>query len=163
MFIADENGVVRAIDWRKRYLPLDKVTRRVRTQLFIWGLVGSLPPHKGFVWGFRESGESFVGTPVVANGTVYIDSASGTLFALNESTGQQEWEFRGDAGIATSPSVAGQTVFVGDDNGRLFSINALTGEQQWRFIADASISSTPVIANGTLYITSKGGTLYAIQ
>ncbi|MCH8062665.1 MAG: PQQ-binding-like beta-propeller repeat protein [Chloroflexi bacterium] len=163
VLIADKDGVVRAIDWRKRELPLEKVARRVRTQLFIWGMVGSLPPHKGFVWGFRESGESFVGTPVVANGAVYIGSASGTLFALNESTGELVWKFRGEVGITTSPSVAGETVFVGDENGRLYAINALTGGLQWQFMADASISSTPVIANGTLYITSMGGTLYAIQ
>ena len=163
VIVADEDGVVRAIDWREIYLPLEKVVRRVRTQLFIWGLVGSLPPQKGFVWGFRESGESFVGTPVVANGTVYIGSASGTLFALNESTGQLEWKFQGKAGIASSPSVAGRTVFVGDEDGRLYSINALTGEPHWQFMADASISSTPVIANATFYITTMGGTLYAIE
>ena len=163
VFIADENGVVRAIDWREREFPFEKAARRVRTQLFIWDMLDSLPQQKGFIWGFRQSGESFVGTPAVANGIVYIGSTSGTLFALDESTGELAWRFRGEAGLTTSPSVAGQSVFVGDKDGRLYSINVLTGELQWRFKADAPLSSTPVIANGTLYITSMSGTLYAIQ
>ena len=163
VFVADENGAVRAIDWRERLLPFEIGARRVITQLYIWGMVESVPRQRGFVWGFQQSGERFVGTPAVGNDTVYVGSASGTLFALDESTGEQRWQYSGEAAITTSPSIAGQTVFFGDEDGRLYSINALTGDLQWRFIADAPISSTPVIASGTLYFTSLGGTLYAVD
>lgn len=163
VFVGDENGVVRAIDWRERELPLARATRRITTQLFIWGMLGSLPQNKGFVWSTRESGERFVGTPVVANGNVYIGSVSGTLFALDESKGERAWKYHGEAGISTSPSIAGQAVFFGDEDGRIYSVDALTGELRWKFMADAGISSTPVIADGTLYAATKSGTLYAIQ
>lgn len=163
VFVADKNGVVRAIDWRKREFPFEKVARRVRTQLFLWGLANTPPRHKGLVWRFREAGESFVSTPVVANNRVYVGSNSGTLFALEQSTGEQVWRFSAESGITTSPSVAGQTVFVGDAQGILYSINAITGDLQWQFVADSPISSAPVIANDMLYVASKGGTLYAIE
>ena len=163
VFVADERGVVRAIDWQEREARFEKASRRLKTQLFAFGLTDSLPSSKGFVWGFRRPGERFVGTPAVANETVYAGSASGNLYALEEFTGELVWSFAGESRITTSPSVLGQTVFVGDESGRLYSIDAITGELRWEFVADDSISSTPVVANNTLYVASQGGTLYAIE
>lgn len=163
VFVADDDGVVRAIDWQQRELPFEKAVRLIKTQLFVWKLVKNLPHQKGFVWGFRQSAEDFVGTPVVTDDFVYVGSASGALFALDRATGEKVWEFRGESGIATSPSVADTTIFVGDEDGRLYAIDAVTGGLRWQFKADARISSTPVLANGMLYFSSRDGSLYAIQ
>ena len=51
LFIADGRGRLKAVDWRKRTLPLEWLWLRVRTQLFQWGITRSLPRQKGFVWG----------------------------------------------------------------------------------------------------------------
>lgn len=163
VFVSDERGVVRAIDWQEREARFEKLSRRLKTQLFAFGLTDSLPSSKGFVWGFRKPGERFVGTPAVANEKVYAGSASGNVYALEEFTGELVWSFAGESSITSSPSVVGQTVFVGDESGRLYSIDALTGDLRWEFVADDSISSTPVVANKTLYVSSLSGTLYAIE
>ncbi len=163
LFISDERGVVRAIDWRQSEKPFEKFARRVRTQLFAFGLTDSIPPLKGSVWGFREFGETFIGTPAVANDTVYIGSNSGTLFAIEELTGESRWQINVGAPISTSPSVIGDSVLFGDKSGVLHSVDAITGDPQWQFTADAQISSTPVFANGTLYLASRAGSLYAIE
>ncbi len=162
-YVADTGGVLMAIDWSKRELPFEKTARWIRTQLFVWGLVGSLPPPKGFVWSFQRPGEGFVGTPAVGAGMVYIASESGAVFGLDRSDGQLVWTFTADAKIARSPSIAGQTLYVGDSGGVLYGIDTLTGESRWRFQADGRISSTAVVANGMLYVATAGGTLYAIQ
>ena len=162
-YVADTGGVLMAIDWRKRELPFEKTARWIRTQLFVWGLVGSLPPPKGFVWSFRRPGEGFVGTPAVGAGMVYIASESGAVFGLDRSDGHLVWTFTADAKITGSPSIAGQTLYVGDAEGVLYGIDILTGEARWRFQADDRISSTAVVANGMLYVASASGTLYAIQ
>ena len=162
-YVADTGGVLMAIDWRKRELPFEKTARWIRTQLFVWGLVGSLPPPKGFVWGFRRPGEGFVGTPAVGAGMVYIASESGALFGLDRSDGHLVWTFTADAKLTGSPSIAGQTLYVGDAEGVVYGIDTLTGEARWRFQVDDRISSTAVVANGMLYVASASGTLYAIQ
>ncbi len=163
VYVADDGGVLRAIDWRQRELPLEKTARWLRTQLFLWGLVNTLPPRKGFIWSFRRPEASFVGTPVVTSDRVYIGSTSGTLFALDSSTGEEMWQFRSEAGITTSPSVVGHTVFIGDIEGHVYAIDALSGDLQWQFKAKASISSAPVFANEVLYVASLDGILYAIE
>ena len=163
VYAADKGGVLRAIDWRKRELPFEKAARWVRNHLFAWGVVDTVPPQKGFVWGFHQPTERFAGTPVVAGDKIYIGSDSGTLFALNRSTGEEVWTFRAESRLIASPSVVRQTVFVGDTDGLLYAVDALTGEVRWEFKTGGRISSTPVVANGVLYLASWDGTLYAID
>jgi outer membrane protein assembly factor BamB len=43
-------------------------------------------------WIFQGAGGSYSGA-IVANGTVYYADNSGTVYALNESTGSEEWQF----------------------------------------------------------------------
>ena len=163
VYVADTGGLLMALDWSKRELPFEKTARWIRTQLFVWNMVGSLPPPKGFVWRFRERRESFVGTPAIGDGMVYVASESGAVYALDRSDGQLVWKFTADAKLTGSPSIAGQTLYVGDAEGNLYGVDTLTGEARWRFKADGGISSTPVVANGMLYVALDSGTLYAIE
>ena len=162
-YVADTGGAVMAIDLSKRELPFEKTARWIRTQLFVWRMVGTLPPPKGFVWGIRRPGESFVGSPAVGAGMVYVAAQSGAVYALDRSDGRLVWRFMADARITGSPSIAGQTLYVGDAEGGLYGIDTLTGEIRWRFLADAGVTSTVVVANGMLYVATDNGTLYAIQ
>jgi len=162
-YVAITRGLLLAIDWRKRELPFEMTARRIRVQFFLWGLVGSLPHQKGFVWSFLRPGERFVGSPVVGASMVYVAAESGAVYALDRSDGHLVWKFMADAKITESPSIAGQTLYVGDAEGGLYGIDTLTGETTWRFRADDSVTSTVVPANGMLYVATVGGTLYAIQ
>ena len=163
VFISDTSGHIRAIDWRTRDRPFEKTLRNIKIQLFISGFLNHLPRPEGFVWGFQKSHETFVGTPAVADDTVYIGSGSGTLFALEEYSGTLRWQFKADSSLTTSPSVSGKTVFIGDENGILYAIDTLSGQLKWKFSVDGSLSSTPVIANGNLYLTTLTGTVYALE
>jgi outer membrane protein assembly factor BamB len=163
VWVAGQRGVVTAVDWRKRARPFEGLARRIRVQLFAWGMVGTVPPQKGFAWEAWQAGQSFVGTPVVDDGKVYVGSTSGALHALDRVTGEAIWTFHGDSKSLVSPSLAGNTVLVGDVEGRLYAVSAATGDELWRFNTGGRISSTPVIANGMLYVASWDGRLYAIE
>ncbi len=164
VYTLDESGTVRAVDWRKKTLPFEKTARWIRTQLFVWGMVNTLPPQKGLVWATRTGrGERFSNTPAISGEMIYAGSFAGNLYALDLAIGDVIWTFRADASIIASPSVAGQTVYIGDKDGRVYAVDALTGEQQWTFQADGRIDASPAIANGMLYVTSWDGNLYAIE
>jgi outer membrane protein assembly factor BamB len=162
-YVADSRGLVMAIDHSKRELPFEKTVRWVRTQLFVWNMVGSLSPPKGLVWRFRNRRENFVGTPAISAGMVYIAAQSGAVYALDRNDGKVVWKFQAGAMITESPSVAGQTLYVGDSEGVIYGVNTLTGKLSCQFQLNGRISSTPVVANGMLYVASKDGTLYAIE
>ena len=162
LFVTDGVWGVSAVDWRAIDAPFEKLVRRVKIQLFAWGLV-DLPAQRGYLWIFNPPGQSFLATPVVAWDKIYAPSVAGTLFALSTSTGEIGWEFSAKAGLWGPPSVMGRTVFIGDAAGRLYAIDALTGEAQWEIKIGDSRLSTPVLANGMVYVASKDGALYAIE
>ena len=163
LYVADTAGALRAIDWRKRLLPFEKAARWLRTQLWTWGVFGSIPPQKGFVWAFVERGETFVGAPVVSGRRVLVASRSGGVFAVDRDSGEPLWTFRAGEIVVASPSAAGKTLFVGDIGGTLHAIDAASGEAMWRFHVGPPITSTPVFAGGTLYLTSEDGGLIAVE
>jgi outer membrane protein assembly factor BamB len=99
VYVADSRGVMTAVDWSKSELPFEKTAQWVRTQLFWWKLVDTLPPPKGFVWSFRRFRQSFVGTPTIGEDNVYVASNTGAVFALSRSDGRLEWTFKSDERI----------------------------------------------------------------
>lgn len=163
MYVANNAGVVVGIDWKQLELPFERTARWLRLQLFVWGLVGTLPPPKGWVWTNAHRRESFDATPALGHGMLFAASESGRVFAHDRATGKTVWTYDADARITGSPSVVGQTVYVGDRDGIVYGIDALTGEEQWRFDVGGEVVSTPVVSGDTLYLTSADGSLYAVR
>lgn len=87
LFVADLDGVVRAIDWTKIQYPMEKIARRVRMTMFLWGVEDTPPAMKGFVWKFRNPREVFQNTPTIAKGMVYVPSLNGRIYKLSATTG----------------------------------------------------------------------------
>ncbi len=165
LYIADDKGILRAIDWTKREYPLEKGFRALRFHIFHYGFSGSPPQQKGFVWGFAERGHESRWSPDEDDSNVYVASGDGTMFAVDRMTGLKTWEFVALAGIdpEASPSVAGDTILLGDTRGHLYGLDSTTGELQWTVQVDGAIRSTPVVADGVVYVTTAAGTLLAIR
>ena len=162
-YAVDSRGAVVGIDWRQKQVPGEKLARWVRTQLYVWQFVGSLPPPKGYVWNFRQRGQRFQSAPALGHGHIFVVSDTGALFALDRSQGTLAWKSQLEDWVVGSPSVAGDTVYVGDKGGIIYGFDALTGEERWRFEVEGGVVSTPVIAGGTMYVTTESGLLYAIR
>jgi polyvinyl alcohol dehydrogenase (cytochrome) len=102
--------------------------------------------------------------PGLAGGAVYVGSANGTVFALDEDTGCIRWMFRTTAEVRTAIVVAGWTageraaplLYFGDLVGNVYAVNAVTGELVWRDRADdhpsLTITAAPVLYEERLYV-----------
>ena len=55
-------------------------------------------------WEFKAGG-AIVTSPAVAAGVVYIASLDGHLYAIDQETGKEKWNFKSSRPIASSPSV----------------------------------------------------------
>ena len=119
------------------------------------------------------------------DGTIYVGSNDGHLYAIDPDTGTEKWRFpsSGSVGdIRSSPAVAADgTIYVGSGNqgigsdGRVFALNPADREanqpfpsaNEWEFSPpgiDNDVDSSPAIdANGNIYIGSDNGFLYAID
>jgi outer membrane protein assembly factor BamB len=70
-----------------------------------------------------EDGSSFSGTPVVANGCVYVGSQSGWVYAVNADTGELVWSklVEDDPEVAFSSGGAGINGSLAVDNGLVYA------------------------------------------
>lgn len=99
--------------------------------------------------------------PAVADGTVYVGSNNGHLYAIDAATGQMKWSFQTDAWVwGGGPTVSDGVVVVRSNgsDGALYAIDAATGEEVWSVAGDGF--STPVVA-GDVVISSSYSTITA--
>ncbi len=161
-YMADVNGFVTAIDWRKREMPLEKQARWLRTQLWAWGL-GDLPPLKGLAWATAVRGDRLMAAPVVADGLLYVAAQEGRVHAIDAETGAVAWTYETGGRLFGAPALAGDALLIGDRAGALHAIDARTGAALWRFQADAPITTSVAAANGMVYFAAENGSLYGLE
>lgn len=111
-------------------------------------------------WRFQTE-SSVVASPTVVNGTVYVGSGDGNLYALAADDGSEQWRFRTSNGVDSAAMVVGGTVYVGSEDGYLSALDADDGTEQWRFQV-GSAPSSPTVVDDTVYIGSGDGDVYAV-
>lgn len=116
------------------------------------------------LWQF-SAGDAITGSPAVAaDGTIYVGSTDGNLYAISQA-GAQLWSYQTGSSIDTcSPAVAPDgTIYTGSFDGFLHAVNS-NGSQKWRFSTGDTVSNSPAIAaDGTVYVKSDDNNLYAIS
>ena len=138
----------------------------------------------GVKWAFKTGGP-IVASPAVADGVIYIGSADGFLYAIDQSTGKEKWRFKSSMPIASTAAVAGKFVYFVSSRGSLAALDIETGKPKWvlpteferRFEAknlhglapaaqtipdafDVFVSS-PAVDGGKVYFGSGDGNIYA--
>ncbi len=128
--------------------------------------------------GYLPAGETmpdpydvYLSSPAVSNGTVYVGSGDGNVYALNERTGKRVWAFHTGNVIHASPAVAGGMVFVGSWDTYFYALDAGTGQVKWRFktgedhdIANQTgFQSSAAIVDGVVYVGCRDSKLYALD
>jgi outer membrane protein assembly factor BamB len=140
------------------------------------GVYASAPlPHFGGLQWRVQTGGMVQSSATLHQGTVYIGSGDGRLYALDAATGTQRWQFRTGRAISSTPAVARGLVFVGSRDNRFWAVDAKTGEERWRLETGRDVpfpwgfesgdlyTSSPLLAGGTLFFGSGDGHLYAVD
>jgi len=117
-------------------------------------------------WNFA-AGDWVTGTPIVADGVVYVGSWDGKMYALRERDGSVVWSFNAgtikvDAcqttyGIDSTANLSGGKLYFGTGQAQLIALNAANGQQIWRSqLADPAqafhIFGSPLVFDGKIYI-----------
>ncbi|MBI1882579.1 MAG: PQQ-binding-like beta-propeller repeat protein [Chloroflexi bacterium] len=115
------------------------------------GIFDTAGPAKGELkWKFAVK---FPGSyaPAIAEGTAYVGSNDGYLYAVDIQTGQEK-------------CIAAGVVYVGSQDHHLYAVEAQTGREKWRFkTADEIWNSSSAVAESLVYINSADGQLYALD
>ena len=103
-------------------------------------------------------------TPAVAtDGTVYVGTFNGKLYALTPA-GKEQWMFRAGREIKSAPAVADDgTIYFGCRDHKLYAVTP-AGKLKWTFTTGAWVDSCPAIAtDGTVYFGSWDKNFYAVK
>jgi eukaryotic-like serine/threonine-protein kinase len=119
-------------------------------------------PQGNLKWVFSTKG-AIHSSPGVFNGTVYVGSTDGNLYALDVSTGAIRWEFKTDSWVETSPAILDGVVYFGSNDGKLYALNAETGTKLWDFETKYAILSSPAVADGIVYFGADDNCVYAVD
>jgi len=102
-------------------------------------------------WSADVSGPVW-GSPVVVDGTVYIGSAGGSVYAFDAETGDRQWSFATDHRVEGSPAVADGTVYVGSYDRHLYAIDAESGESRWDRDLGGLIRGSPTVQSDSVLL-----------
>ncbi len=114
-------------------------------------------------WAF-ETGGGVVSSPAIgSDGTIYLGSNDGNLYAINPD-GSLKWTFSTGGAVHSRPAIGPDgTIYVGSWDHYLYAINP-DGSLKWTFSAKGEINSSPTIGpDGTIYVGSWDHSLYAIN
>lgn len=103
-------------------------------------------------WTFR-TGAKLTGSPVIADGILYVGAFNQRLYAIDAETGTERWSF--DAGgTVHGPAVVDGVVYVVTGANDLIAVDAASGMERWRVDLKAGNVRLPTVVDGTVYLSS---------
>lgn len=145
-----------------------------------------VPAFTKIKWKFATHGQ-VISSPAIADGTAYIGSTDGNLYAVDLENGTQKWTFATKVRITSSPAVDHGTVYFESYDSNFYALNAATGQLKWKFATAGErrfagkhlhgsqpegesmpdpfdfYLSSPSFWNGAVYFGSGDGTVYALD
>jgi outer membrane protein assembly factor BamB len=119
------------------------------------------------VWIFPTQGtdiDALVGSPTLYDGTVYVGSFGGVLYAVDAASGQLKWSFKADGGLWDGPAMVDGTLYLGDQAGNVYALDAATGQNKlWSVKVEGGVKMTPLVDHNIVYVGTDSGRLYALK
>lgn len=109
----------------------------------------------------QSVGPSSLGSPVCADGVVYVGAQDGRLHAIDAKTGATRWATRVDKFVFSPVAVADGKVYVGGNS--LHVLDAESGKWLWSINTPKPVWTAPLIVGKILYFASQDGTFQAFD
>lgn len=125
------------------------------------GIAAAAVPQLKLKWAFGFPGAQLAfSQPTIVGGRIFVGSASGQVYSLDQKTGCTYWSFKSDAWVRSAPIVSKVgnrvMVFVGDEQANSYGLDAMTGQQIWKEKLDdhpvARVTGSLVVHQGKVYV-----------
>ncbi|MEW6406572.1 MAG: PQQ-binding-like beta-propeller repeat protein, partial [Chloroflexota bacterium] len=129
-------------------------------------------------WQFSGANDRYVGSALVANGSVFAPNTDHFMYALDES-GNLAWRFEAQGPNWTQPAADENYVYLASMDHFVYALkkaytaaelkpaedgsSTLVSEPVWSLDLGAAVVADPVLAEGILYTGTIDGKLYAID
>lgn len=103
-------------------------------------------------------------SPAYSNGTIYIGTDGGSVYALGALRGRLRWRSGGGSEyFYATPAVAYGRVYIGNTDGTMFAFGARTGHLLWAQPAGTYVYTPAAVWNRTVYVGSYDGNFRAFD
>lgn len=113
-------------------------------------------------WQFAQARDRWIGSPLVAEETIYAPNADYSLYAL-DMDGNLLWSFKADQSIWGTPVTDDELVYFGTLGSKVYALDVATGELAWEVEMDGAVLGSPVLQDGMLYFGLFNGALTALD
>ncbi|MBU1651627.1 M6 family metalloprotease domain-containing protein, partial [bacterium] len=121
-------------------------------------------PQTGLKWKFKTDGMVESSPALGSDGTIYVGSQDGYLYAVNPD-GTQKWKFMTFGAIWSSPIVGSDgTIYFGSYDNSVYALNP-NGTMKWKYMTFDFVEAKPALSpdGNTLYVGSYDGNFYAFN
>ncbi len=133
------------------------------------------PARGSLMWSFSTTALIY-SSAVVADGTIFIPSWDGNVYAIDEYSGLQKWVFSTYQYVPSSPAVSNGLVYITTacptagsgpftcTSGSVYALDEQTGSVVWQKVQGSPITSSPLVADGKVFygtVTLGNGQVYA--
>ncbi|PLY03099.1 MAG: hypothetical protein C0623_02585 [Desulfuromonas sp.] len=105
----------------------------------------------------------FYGSPLYADGILYLGTTAGSLWKLRAQDGRTIWKQTGLGPVYSSPLLAGRRILLGDNDGNLSIIGKDSATVVSQFRLDGAVQGRPLVFDGNYIIGGRERSVYALQ
>ncbi len=132
----------------------------------VWGCSPSPVPQNPLVsstqpaMAFKTGGAIWASPSIGSDGTIYVGSEDGNLYALDPNGLTMKWAFATGGKITSSPAVSHDgTVYVGSGDKKIYAVKP-DGTKKWEYLAgEEAFSNVAIAADETIYVVSGSLTI----
>lgn len=115
------------------------------------------------LWSF-ECEDEIRGTPAIYDGRVYVGCYDNNVYCLDADTGEFQWKYATEGGIAATPVIDDEGVlYVASEDNRLYALTSDSGRLMWTYYTEGPIRSTPEIVEGHAFFGSDDKHLHVVN
>jgi outer membrane protein assembly factor BamB len=119
-------------------------------------------------WNPVELGPGGVGTPAIANGSVYVGSGlltnTGAIHVRNVSDGTAQWTWTTPEQALVHPgAVTDRILYVVSDDGNVYAVDLATHGVLWTGATQGALGTLGSLVGNVLYVSSADRTVYAFD